>query len=106
MLDQPAITVPEQASPYQNHQSKRTQRLNLQPFKKESQMAQKRREEREMQRKEVERRNRERKAKVDERERHRKAMAKARGKDGQRKLGRESKVLLDKVQRLVREQPG
>ena len=48
--------------------------------------------------------NREREAKRDERERFRKAMLKARngGKHGdQKKLGRESKVLLEKVQRMV-----
>lgn len=42
---------------------------------------------------------------MEERERFRRAMAKARtgGKNGQRKLGRESKVLLEKVRRVVGE---
>ncbi|KFY10466.1 hypothetical protein V492_05003, partial [Pseudogymnoascus sp. VKM F-4246] len=61
------------------------------------------RAEAEARRAEFERRDKERKAKVEERERHRRAMAKARtgGKNGQRKLGRESVVLLDKVRRMV-----
>ena len=48
---------------------------------------------------------RQRQQKLEERERFRKAMAKARtgGKNGQRKLGRESKVLLERVQRMVSE---
>ena len=43
------------------------------------------------------------KMKVEERERFRRAMAKARtgGPNGQRKLGRESKVLLEKVKKMV-----
>lgn len=57
----------------------------------------------EARRAEFERRDGERRAKVEERERHRRAMAKARtgGRNGQRKLGRESVVLLDKVRRMV-----
>ena len=73
------------------------------PFRKEAVLAQQRREENERRRKEVEEGNRQRQEKVAERERFRKAMAKARsgGRDGQRKLGRESKVLLEKVQRML-----
>ncbi|KAI2621141.1 hypothetical protein GGR54DRAFT_639270 [Hypoxylon sp. NC1633] len=53
--------------------------------------------------KEIERRNEERSRKIAERERFRRAMAKARtpGRDGQRKLGRESGLLLEKVKRMV-----
>ncbi|KAI2465089.1 hypothetical protein F4781DRAFT_435760 [Annulohypoxylon bovei var. microspora] len=52
---------------------------------------------------EYERRNEERNRKVAERERFRKAMAKARkpGRDGQRRLGRESGLLLEKVKKMV-----
>ena len=52
---------------------------------------------------EFERRDKERKEKIEERERFRRAMAKARtgGKNGQRKLGKESKVLLERVKRMV-----
>ena len=73
------------------------------PFRKEAHLAQQRREEKERRRKGIEESIRQRQAKMDEREVFRKAMAKARsgGKDGQRKLGRESKVLLGKVQRMM-----
>ncbi|TGJ82596.1 hypothetical protein E0Z10_g6155 [Xylaria hypoxylon] len=49
------------------------------------------------------RRDAERQHKTDERERFRRAMAKARkpGRDGQRRLGRESGVLLERVRKLV-----
>ncbi|KAM0328005.1 hypothetical protein ACHAQA_005404 [Verticillium albo-atrum] len=52
---------------------------------------------------EIERRNQERERKVADRERYRRAMAKARrgGENGQRKLGRESGLLLEKVRRLT-----
>ncbi|KAI0970180.1 hypothetical protein F4678DRAFT_149287 [Xylaria arbuscula] len=52
---------------------------------------------------EKERRDAERQHKTDERERFRRAMAKARkpGRDGQRRLGRESGLLLEKVKRMV-----
>ena len=73
------------------------------PFRKEAHLAQQRREEKERRRKGIEESIRQRQAKIDEREVFRKAMAKARsgGRDGQRKLGRESKVLLGKVQRMM-----
>ena len=74
------------------------------PFKKEAELAQQRREEQKARQQAFEDAGREKKDKRDERERFRKAMLKARsgGKDGdQRKLGRESKVLLEKVQRMV-----
>ncbi|KAI1651439.1 uncharacterized protein F4817DRAFT_311697 [Daldinia loculata] len=52
---------------------------------------------------EIARRNAERESKIAEREKFRKAMAKARtpGRDGQRKLGRESGLLLEKVKKIV-----
>ncbi|KAI2629352.1 hypothetical protein GGS21DRAFT_219006 [Xylaria nigripes] len=52
---------------------------------------------------EQERRDAERQRKTEERERFRRAMAKARkpGRDGQRRLGRESGILLEKVKRMV-----
>lgn len=72
-------------------------------FDKAKAEADAKRKEAEERRAEFEKRDRERKAKVEERERHRRAMAKARtgGRNGQRKLGRESVVLLDKVRRMV-----
>lgn len=52
---------------------------------------------------EVARREKEKAKRIAERERYRNAMAKAKapGKDGKRKLGRESRLLLDKVKRIV-----
>ncbi|KAI1470977.1 uncharacterized protein F4812DRAFT_456989 [Daldinia caldariorum] len=52
---------------------------------------------------EIARRNAERERKIAEREKFRKAMAKARtpGRDGKRKLGRESGLLLEKVKKMV-----
>ncbi|KAH9887748.1 hypothetical protein F4778DRAFT_786122 [Xylariomycetidae sp. FL2044] len=52
---------------------------------------------------EIQRRNEEREQKMAERQRFRKAMAKARtpGQDGKRRLGRESGLLLEKVKQMV-----
>jgi hypothetical protein len=73
------------------------------PFAKESQAAQRQREEAEERQKEREEANRQRQRKIEERERMRIAVAKARtpGRDGKRKLGRESGMLLEKVKRMV-----
>jgi hypothetical protein len=72
-------------------------------FEKEQAFAAQQKAEAEAKRIERERRDKERSQKIEERERFRKAMAKARtgGRNGQRKLGRESKVLLEKVRRVV-----
>ncbi|KAK8119481.1 uncharacterized protein PG998_004107 [Apiospora kogelbergensis] len=53
--------------------------------------------------KEYQRRTEERNRKIEERDRFRKAMKKARtpGRDGQRRLGRESGLLLDKAKRMM-----
>ena len=73
------------------------------PYKKELQIAQRRRNMREEALKAKEEALKERQHKREERERWRRTMAKARkpGKNGQRRLGRESSVLLEKVQKLV-----
>jgi len=74
-------------------------------FDKETAIAETRKAEAEARRKEFEQRQDDKKRKTEERERFRKAMAKARtgGKNGQRKLGRESNVLLEKVKRMMAE---
>ncbi|KAK5130928.1 hypothetical protein LTR08_001531 [Meristemomyces frigidus] len=74
-----------------------------QPFAREHQDALARKAEAEERRTAREAAEREREAKIAERERFRRAMAKARtgGPGGQRKLGRESQVLLERVQRMV-----
>lgn len=75
------------------------------PFKREYEQAQVRKAEAEERQKKREEAEKQRVQKVEDRERFRKAMAKARsgGPNGQRKLGRESKVLLEKVKRMVGE---
>ncbi|KAL2061770.1 hypothetical protein VTL71DRAFT_7148 [Oculimacula yallundae] len=72
-------------------------------FEKEQAFAEQQRAEAEARRAEFERRDRERKEKTEERERWRRMMGKARtgGKNGQRKLGKESQVLLERVKRMV-----
>ena len=73
------------------------------PLRKDYELGQKRKAEAEERHRAREEANRQRKLKLEERERFRKAMAKARsgGFHGQRKLGRESGVLLEKVKRMV-----
>ncbi len=75
-------------------------------FEKEMSYAEQKKAEADANRREHERRENERKQKMEARERSRRTMAKARsgGKHGQRKLGMESKVLLEKVRRLVGEE--
>jgi len=81
---------------------RRQRRTRLDPFQKEAEIARKKKEQSEARQKAREDADRERTKKIAERERFRKAMAKARGgPNGQRKLGRESKVLLEKAQRLM-----
>lgn len=73
-----------------------------QPFKKETEVARQKKEDAEARHKAKENIEQERSRKLAERERFRKTMAKARGgPNGQRKLGRESTVLLAKAQRLM-----
>lgn len=103
MIDQPEAEALAQTTSEGKPRPQRQARPKPVPFTKEARLAQQRREERERQQREYEECNRQREAKIGERERFRRAMAKARlgDKDGQRKLGRESKVLLEKVQRIV-----
>lgn len=72
-------------------------------FDKELREAERKKAEAEARAKERERREKEREKAIKERERHRRIMAKARsgGRDGKRKLGKESIVMLDRVKRLV-----
>ncbi|KAI9819776.1 MAG: hypothetical protein M1826_001085 [Phylliscum demangeonii] len=75
------------------------------PFQRELLLAQARKAEAEERRRQRDEAEREREQKREARERHRRAMAKARtgGKNGQRKLGRESKMLLERVKKMVAE---
>lgn len=74
-------------------------------FEKEIEIAERKKREAKERREEWERNQEEKKRKVEERERFRRAMAKARsgGRNGQRKLGRESGLLLEKVRKMVGE---
>lgn len=103
MIDEPEAFISRHQLSEQSPRERRLKRPKSAPYKREVQLAQQRREERESQQKEREESNRQRQTKIEERERFRIAMAKARsgGTDGQRKLGRESKVLLEKVQRMM-----
>ncbi|GKT45583.1 uncharacterized protein ColSpa_05764 [Colletotrichum spaethianum] len=72
-------------------------------YEKQLAHAEQKRAEAEARRAEIQRRREERERKTADRERYRRAMAKARkgGEDGQRRLGRESALLLEKVKRMV-----
>ncbi|KAG9664777.1 hypothetical protein KCU95_g10149, partial [Aureobasidium melanogenum] len=82
-----------------------SRRQKIIPFAKEHRAAQRQKREAEERRAAYEKSQKERAEKLEERERFRKAMAKARsgGKNGQRKLGRESTVLLDRIKRMVQQ---
>ncbi|KAL8929229.1 MAG: hypothetical protein Q9208_001312 [Pyrenodesmia sp. 3 TL-2023] len=104
MLEQPAAEhIPSQGASRDRPQPRRSRKPKPVPFEKEARLAQERREEDEKRRHEAEEARAEQQRKLKERERFRKAMAKARtgGKNGQRKLGRESKVLLERVKNIV-----
>ncbi|ESZ98681.1 hypothetical protein SBOR_0919 [Sclerotinia borealis F-4128] len=114
MLDEPETEIAPAAVPrYSSNKSEdsrekkkeRGDRRGAKPayFAKELAFAENQKAEQEARREESERREREKAAKIEEREKFRRQMAKARsgGKNGQRKLGRESQVLLEKVKRAV-----
>ncbi|KAI4197203.1 MAG: hypothetical protein LQ350_006091 [Teloschistes chrysophthalmus] len=106
MLAEPEAFPPPKASqPPQRPREKRPRKPKHAPFEKEAHLAQQQKEEAQARREAGEKAREERQRKIEERERFRKAMAKARtgGKNGQRKLGRESKVLLERVKSLVGE---
>jgi len=91
--------------PQEGVQPRKRRKAKHQPFKHEHDQALRRKAEADERRKAREAAERERQQKIEERQRFRKAMAKARtgGPNGQRKLGRESKVLLERVRRMVEE---
>ncbi|CAF9934710.1 MAG: hypothetical protein HETSPECPRED_009326 [Heterodermia speciosa] len=91
---------PQQPAGERNHASRRSK---PRPFEWESRLAEQKREEARARQLVFEASNKERQEKAEERERFRRSIAKARkpDKNGQRKLGRESKVLLEKVKKMV-----
>ncbi|SMQ54733.1 unnamed protein product [Zymoseptoria tritici ST99CH_1A5] len=93
----------EQQKTFREPRQRRERKPKPMPFRKEHDQAQQRKAQMEEWRIAREAAEKERQAKIEERERFRKAMAKARtgGPNGQRKLGRESNVLLEKVKRMV-----
>ena len=87
----------------QTHPPRPRHRPRVNPYNKEVELAEQRRAAADARSAAREKADHERAQKIEERDRFRKAMAKARmgGKNGQRKLGRESQVLLERVQRMV-----
>lgn len=99
MLDEPeSAPRPAYAS-----RERKPKKPRPQPFKNETELARKKQEEAEARRSAREEAAAQRESKLAERDRFRKMMAKARsgGPNGQRKLGRESTLLLEKVKRMV-----
>ncbi|KAL7915930.1 hypothetical protein GGI35DRAFT_473250 [Trichoderma velutinum] len=97
--DEDMAQVGADASGPRDGHRRRTRRPGY--YEKQLKKAADRRQEADAKRKEYERRMEERAQKQAERERFKKAMAKTRDKDGNKKLGRESSLLLEKVKRLV-----
>ena len=101
LMDTPADTIDEPDKSIKPMRRERRPRVN--PFNRETTQAQKRKEEANERRQIREQADAERKKKLEDRERMRKAVAKARkpGSDGRRRLGRESIVLLERVKKLM-----
>ncbi|KAG5980187.1 hypothetical protein E4U55_004294, partial [Claviceps digitariae] len=70
-------------------------------YDKQLSKAEEARKEAEQRQMEWQRRREEREKKIAERQKFKKAMAKTVGRDGKKKLGRESSILLDKVKRMM-----
>lgn len=100
MLDEPEPTYPPNSLDSLRSRESRS-RWKRKPFEKEQAEHEQKKAEQEVRRLEYERREAEKKAKIELRERFRAANAKARGKNGQRKLGRESTLLLEKVKMAI-----
>ncbi|KAF2435467.1 hypothetical protein EJ08DRAFT_729957 [Tothia fuscella] len=101
-LEEPEVSTEQPIYPRKHHRQRQD------PFAKESQFAQQKREEAEKRQQEREEANRQRKQALEGRERMRRAVVKARtpGRDGKRKLGRESGMLLEKVKKMVASKGG
>lgn len=105
MLDDSEKSPEDQKPRRDRQEGPRQRRQRTNPYEKQVQRAEQLKAEAEQRRQEREAAIAERDRKREERERWRRQMAKAKqpGKDGKRKLGRESKLLLERVQRLVGE---
>ncbi|KAH7150086.1 hypothetical protein B0J13DRAFT_283274 [Dactylonectria estremocensis] len=91
----------EGAERHGDGQRRRTRRPGY--YDKQLQEADEKRTEAEERAREYQRRREEREQKLAERDRYKRAMAKTRDRDGNKKLGRESALLLDKVKRMISE---
>lgn len=80
-------------------QRRRTRRPGY--YDKQLERAEQKRKEQEERAAEAQRRREERERKISERERYKKAMKKTWGRDGKKKLGRESGLLLERVKKMV-----
>lgn len=87
------------ADPASDGMRRRTRRPGY--YDKQLRKAEERKKESDERVQEFRRRREERERKIAERERFKKAMAKTVGRDGKKKLGRESTILLDKVKRMM-----
>lgn len=112
MLSNPEIAPQQQsqrpagsALPSSRSARRRNKRHKPKPFEKEGKVAQQRQAEGEARKQAIQEGERQCQRKVEERAKFRKVMAKARsgGKNGQRKLGLESKVLFEKAKRVMDE---
>lgn len=107
MLDKPEPTVRDrpEAMNVDRPRRQRGQRRKRAPLEKEMRLAQQDKEQAEARRQEIEKSNMQRQERLEENERFRRELAKARGggRSGKRKLGRESKVLLERVKRSITE---
>ncbi|KAI9793934.1 MAG: hypothetical protein M1833_000503 [Piccolia ochrophora] len=105
MLDTPSSPPPPSSggTDAATHRTIRKKRPKSQPFSREERVAEKRKAEADSHRQARELAEAQRQQKIEERERWRRAMTKAKtpGRDGKRKLGRESKLLLEKVKKLT-----
>ncbi|MCJ1429579.1 hypothetical protein MMC29_007494 [Sticta canariensis] len=105
MLDKPEPTVRDRPETMKvdRPRRQRDQRRKKAPLEKEMRLAQQDKERAEARRQEIEKSNLQRQKRLEENERFRRELAKARGggRSGQRKLGRESKVLLERVKRSL-----
>ncbi|KAK8932181.1 hypothetical protein H634G_04662 [Metarhizium anisopliae BRIP 53293] len=87
------------ADPTSDGMRRRTRRPGY--YDKQLKKAEERKKESEQRALEIQQRREERERRLAERERFKKAMAKTIGRDGKKKLGRESTILLDKVKRIM-----
>ena len=105
MLDkpEPAVRDRPETMNVDRPRRQRGQRRKKAPLEKEMRLAQQDKARTEAWRQEIEKSNLQRQKRLEENERFRRELAKARGggRSGQRKLGRESKVLLERVKRSI-----